>query len=65
MQHPKISIIIPVLNQKEVLEKALKSVLNQDFTNYELLVIDGESKDGSLSIIEKYKAHINYYESTT
>ena len=64
MQHPKISIIIPVLNQKEVLEKALKSVLNQDFTNYELIVIDGESKDGSLSIIEKYKAHINYYEST-
>ena len=64
MQHPKVSIIIPVLNQKQMLEKALESVFNQDFKNYELIVIDGGSEDGTLDVVQQYHQQISYYEST-
>ncbi|MEE2700393.1 MAG: glycosyltransferase family 2 protein [Bacteroidota bacterium] len=62
--HPKISIIIPVLNQKQLLEKAIESILQQDFLDYELILIDGKSEDGTLDVIQKYEQHISYYEST-
>lgn len=63
MNHPEVSIIIPVLNQKSLLETAIKSVLQQDFSNYELIIIDGESKDGTLDVIKKYEQYINYHET--
>jgi putative colanic acid biosynthesis glycosyltransferase len=64
VQHPKVSIIIPVLNQKKMLEKALQSVFDQDFINYELIVIDGGSIDGTFDVIQQYHHKISYYEST-
>ena len=64
MQHPKISIIIAVLNQKQHLKKAIESVINQDFTDYELIIIDGKSTDGTLDIIRKYESKIVYWESS-
>ncbi len=64
MQHQKVSIIIPVLNQKQMLEKALESVFSQDFKNYELIVIDGGSEDGTLDVVQQYHQQISYYEST-
>lgn len=64
MQHPKVSIIIPVLNQKQMLEKVLESVFNQDSKNYELIVIDGGSEDGTLDVVQQYHQQISYYEST-
>lgn len=64
MQHPKVSIIIPVLNQKKMLEKALESVFNQDSKNYELIVIDGGSEDGTLDVLQQYRQQISYYERT-
>jgi len=64
VQHPKVSIIIPVLNQKQLLEKAIESILNQNFTNYEIIIIDGESEDGTLDVIRKYKNKIAYWESS-
>ena len=53
-----ISIIIPVLNQKQMLEKALESVFNQDSKNYELIVIDGGSEDGTLDVVQQYHQQI-------
>ena len=64
MQHPKISIIIAVLNQKQHLQKAIESVINQDFTDYVLIIIDGKSSDGTLEIIRKYESKIGYWESS-
>jgi glycosyltransferase involved in cell wall biosynthesis len=60
VQHPKVSIIIPVLNQKKMLEKALQSVFDQDFINYELIVIDGGSIDGTFDVIQQYHHKISY-----
>ena len=64
MQHPKISIIIPVLNQKQSLQKAIESVINQDFTDYELIIIDGKSEDGTIDVIKQHENKISYWKST-
>ena len=60
---PKFSIVIPSLNQAEYLERTLLSVLNQNYSNLELIVIDGGSTDGALEIIEKYRDDITYFYS--
>lgn len=56
----KISIITVNLNNRDGLEKTIKSVISQRYTNYEFIVIDGASVDGSLDVIEKYKEYIFY-----
>lgn len=58
-----ISIIIPVLNQVKYLEEAIVSVLEQDYTPKELILIDGGSVDGTLDIIKKYQSEITYWIS--
>lgn len=52
---PKLSIIMPSLDQAPFLESALRSVLGQGRSDVELIVIDGGSTDGSVEIIEKYR----------
>jgi glycosyltransferase involved in cell wall biosynthesis len=51
---PKISIVIPSLNKVEYIEKTLKSVVSQDYSDFEVIIQDGGSTDGTLEIIEKY-----------
>lgn len=50
---PKISVIMPVYNSKEYILEAIESVLNQSFTDFELLLIDDGSSDGSEKICDK------------
>ena len=52
------SIIIPCFNSKNTIERCLKSVFNQKFKNIEIIVINDNSNDGSLRIINKYKKKI-------
>ena len=52
--HPLISIITVVKNNKKYLEKTIKSIIQQSYKNYEFIIIDGNSTDGSLKIIKKY-----------
>ena len=56
---PQFSIITAVLNGKKTLEKTIKSVLQQEYKNFEYIIIDGGSNDGSLEIINRYKKRIN------
>ena len=56
---PFLSIIIPVLNNKIGFEKTLKSIFNQKFEDYEVIVIDGKSDDGTLKIIKKFRKKIH------
>lgn len=53
---PKLSIIIPVYNTEKYLDKCISSILQQDFTDYELWLIDDGSQDSSIEIIKRYAA---------
>lgn len=50
----KISVVLPVYNGKLYLKKAIDSILNQTFTNFELIIINDGSTDNSLAIINSY-----------
>jgi glycosyltransferase involved in cell wall biosynthesis len=60
---PKFTIVTPSYNQGRFLEKTILSVLNQDYPNLEYFVIDGGSSDETVSIIERYSRHIDYWVS--
>lgn len=51
---PAISIVMPVYNTKEFVGKAIESILNQTFKDYEFLIIDNGSTDGSGEVIDRY-----------
>jgi glycosyltransferase involved in cell wall biosynthesis len=59
----KISIVTVCLNSDETIEDTIKSVLNQSYDDIEHIIVDGESSDGTLSIIEKYRDKISKYVS--
>ena len=52
--HPKISVVMPVYNSEKYLEESIKSILDQDFKEFEFLIIYDESNDESLSIIQAF-----------
>lgn len=54
MQKPRITVLMPVYNAERFLAQAIDSVLAQTFTDFELLMLDDCSTDGSLSIIQSY-----------
>lgn len=56
MDKNRISIIIPVYNAEDFLDKCLESVLGQGFTSYEVLLIDDGSTDSSPLICDRYSA---------
>ena len=51
MDKIKVSVIVPVFNSSEYIGAALDSIINQDFDNFEIIVIDDGSSDNSLEII--------------
>jgi glycosyltransferase involved in cell wall biosynthesis len=59
-QSSVITIILPVYNGAETLERAIDSILNQTYQNWRLIIIDDGSTDNSLQILHKYNdARIN------
>lgn len=50
-----ITIVTVCFNSRKNIQKTLESVLNQTFRNYEYIIIDGMSSDGTLEIIDTYK----------
>ena len=47
---PKVSVIIPTFNREHVLQRAVESVLEQDFKDFELLIIDDGSRDKTIDV---------------
>ena len=54
MQSPSISVIMPVYNTAKYLNEAIDSILNQTYKDFEFIIIDDCSTDGSLDIIKTY-----------
>jgi glycosyltransferase involved in cell wall biosynthesis len=60
---PKVSIGMPVYNGEKTLAKAIESILNQDYTNIEIIISDNCSTDSTFAICQKYRkedARIQY-----
>ena len=59
----KYSIITINFNNKEGLRKTIESVIHQTFRDFEYIIIDGASTDGSKQLIEEYSNDIDYWVS--
>jgi glycosyltransferase involved in cell wall biosynthesis len=60
---PKITIVTPSFNHGQFIEQTIKSIIDQEYPNLEYFVIDGGSTDGTVSILEKYDEHIDFWTS--
>ena len=60
---PKLSIVIPSYNQGQFIEETILSIINQNYSNLELIIIDGGSSDNSVDIIKKYESYISFWVS--
>ena len=53
--NPKVSIIIATFNSEKTIHLALNSVINQTFTNWECIIIDGLSTDNTINIVTEFE----------
>lgn len=67
---PLVSVVVPNYNYARYLEQRITSILNQTFTNFELILLDDASTDNSSEVLERYRknihvTHIEYNEKNT
>lgn len=55
MAHPQISIVMPSFNCAHFLPRAINSVLNQSYPNWELIIVDNHSSDNTLEVVQTFQ----------
>lgn len=60
-QRALFTIVTVSYNCCSLIEKTIKSVLQQDYHDTEYIIIDGESTDGTVEIIKKYAQHLAFW----
>lgn len=59
MNAKNITVVTICYNIEKEIEFTIKSVLSQTYTNYEFIIVDGASKDGTMTVVNKYKDKID------
>ena len=54
MSEPMISVVMPVYNQEKYLKESIESILAQNFSDFEFIIVDDQSTDSSWQIIQEY-----------
>ena len=54
MEQPLISVVMPTYNCKKYVSQAIDSILNQTYRNFEFIIVDGHSTDGTELILNDY-----------
>ncbi|MGC8824457.1 MAG: glycosyltransferase family 2 protein [Bacteroidales bacterium] len=60
---PRVSVITVVFNGERLIERTIQSVISQTYPQIEYIIIDGKSRDATISIIQKYAQKIAYWIS--
>jgi glycosyltransferase involved in cell wall biosynthesis len=59
----RVSIITIVLNKEKEIEQTIQSVIDQNYSDIEYIVVDGGSSDGTMAVIERFRSNISKYVS--
>lgn len=62
----KISVIVPIYNQEQYLNKSISSIINQKYDNLEIILINDGSTDSSIQIIDDFAltdSRIRFFQS--
>ncbi|MFC7114604.1 glycosyltransferase family 2 protein [Natronoarchaeum sp. GCM10025703] len=57
---PTVSVVLPTYNREDVISRAIDSVINQSFSDLELLVVDDNSSDNTSELMSQYGDKVNY-----
>lgn len=63
MKKPLLSIVIANYNFGHLLSASLESIIHQNCNDYEIIIVDGGSKDNSVDVIKKYEKYISWWVS--
>src|SRR5271157_2280376 len=55
---PKVSVIVPVMNQEKKIEQCIVAILSQTLKPYEVIIVDGHSTDRTVEIAKRYPVRI-------
>ena len=58
-ESPLISVITVVFNSKNDLDQTLQNIISQNYSSFEIIVIDGCSTDGTVNILERYRDKVD------
>lgn len=59
----KVAVIVATYNSKKYLEECIMSIIGQTYSDWELIIIDGGSTDGTIEIIKNYESYVKYWIS--
>lgn len=64
---PKVSVVIPTYNYAHILDVTIQSVLDQTFTDFELIIVDNCSKDNTVEVVQKYLTdpRVSFYRNSS